>query len=309
MFDNASLKHYKSKVLHKYFDWDVRQALKLGTLDRKSNIKLGLCVLSMLCKRDFYQYIISIYSFTQLLNPEKIVVVNDGSLNEEHLRILTTMIPDITILNGTDYIDERVPTYTSWRRMLALESFIENYYVIQLDADLISRYNLEEIENAYLENRSFILGTDSKERITIEEAQKNAKARNTTNNKHVQQLAEENLDSLRAINYQYYVRGCAGFAGYAKGSFSIDTLIDISNCMFSSIGDTWRNWGSEQTAANILIANQLTSIVLPLDTYGSVARYTKDLKVIHFLGSWRFDGFLYNKLSKFFIKNLLKSNN
>jgi hypothetical protein len=306
MLDQASLKHYKSKVLHKYFDWDVRQALKFDTLDRENNIKSGLCVLSMLCKRDLYQYIISIYSFTQLLNPEKIVIVNDGSLNEKHLKILTKMIPDIIILNGTDYIDERVPTYTSWRRMLALESFIENYYVIQLDADLISRYDLEEVENAYLENRSFILGTNSNERITIEEAQKNAIDRNTKNDKHVQQIAEENLDSLRAINYQYYVRGCAGFAGYAKGSFSIDTLIDISNCMFSSIGDTWRNWGSEQTAANILIANQSNSIILPLALYGSVNKYTEQFKLIHFLGSWRFDGFIYNKLAKKLIKDHLQ---
>jgi len=306
MIRSDSLKHYKSKVLHKYFDWDVKQALKFEALNRNNNIKTGLCVLSMLCKRDFYQYIISIYSFTQLLNPEKIVIVNDGSLNREHLTILTKMIPDITILNGTDYIDERLPTYTSWRRMLALESFIENYYVIQLDADLISRYNLAEIENAYLENRSFILGTNSKERITIEEAQKNAIARNTTNNKHVQQLAEENLDSLQAINYQYYVRGCAGFAGYARGSFTKDTLVKISNCMFSSIGDTWRNWGSEQTAANILIANQSNSIILPLSLYGSVNKYTQQFKLIHFLGSWRFDGFIYNKLAKKFIKEHLQ---
>ncbi|TWX51086.1 hypothetical protein [Colwellia hornerae] len=296
-----SFKHYKSKLLHKYFDWDVKDALKIKPLDRQSNIKSGLCVLSMLCKRDFYQYIVSIYSFTQLLNPEKIVVVNDGSLTQEHLDILLTMIPDLTVLNGTDYIDERVPTYTSWRRMLALESYIESYYVVQLDADLISRYDLSEIEQAYSENRSFILGTEIKERWTIEDAQERARARKNPNNKHVQQLAEENLESLKAINYKYYVRGCAGFAGYAKGSFSIDTLIDISNCMFGSIGDTWRNWGSEQTAANILIANQPSSIILPLELYGSVARYDEKLKLIHFLGTWRFDGFLYNKIAKEFI--------
>ena len=306
MFDYASLKHYKSKVLHRYFDWDVRQVLKLSPLEREKKIKPGLCVLSMLCKRDFFQYIISIYSFTQLLNPEKIVIVNDGTLNKEHLDTLVRMIPDITILNGIDYIDDRVPTYTSWRRMLALESFIQDYYVIQLDADLISRYDLIEVERAYNENRSFILGTNSKNRITIEEAKNNAKSRKETNIKHVQQLAEENLDSLQAINYQYYVRGCAGFAGYAKGSFTIDTLIDISNCMFGCIGDKWREWGSEQTAANILIANQPRSVILPLELYSSVNKYNEELKLVHFLGSWRFDGFIYNKLAKKFIREHLQ---
>jgi hypothetical protein len=298
-----SLQHYKSVLLHKYFDWDVKSALKMSPLNRDRNIKTGLCVLSMLCKRDFYQYVISIYSFAQLLNPEKIVVVNDGSLTKIHLNILKSLISDIIILNGTDYIDNRVPTYTSWRRMLAIESLINDYYVVQLDADLISRFDLSEIEEAFQENRSFILGTEAAQRSTIEEAQSKAIARKNPDNKHVQQVAEENLFSLKAIDYKYYVRGCAGFAGYAKGSFSIDTLVDISNCMFGSIGDTWRNWGSEQTAANILIANQESAIILPLDTYGSVARYSEKLKLIHFLGTWRFDGFLYNKMAKVFIKS------
>jgi len=291
--------------LHKYFDWDVKASLNLPPLNRQSEIQSGLCVLSMLCKRDFYQYLISIYSFSQLLNPEKIVVVNDGSLTLRHIEILKGKIPNIVILDGADFIDERVPTYTSWRRMLALESFIVNYYVVQLDADLISRYDLSEIKEAINSNRSFILGTEQQDKISIVQAQKEAKARHNPDNKHVQQLAEMNLDSLQSIDYKYYVRGCAGFAGYAKGSFSKDTLIAISNCMFSRIGDTWRNWGSEQTAANILIANQESSIVLPLNRYGSVARYSEELKLIHFLGTWRFDGFLYNKIAKSFInKNL-----
>jgi hypothetical protein len=302
MLGTNSLKHYKSKLLHKYFDWEIRNILSIAPLNRTLDLRKGLCVLSMLCKRDFYQYLISIYSFSQILKPEKIVIVNDGSLTHEHIKILKQKIPDVVLLDGVDFIDERVPTYTSWRRMLALESFINDYYVIQLDADLLFRYNLDEIVNAFQSNTSFILGTQQQDKISIEKAQENAIARNCSDNKHVQQLAEMNLVSLKKIGYKSYVRGCAGFAGYAKGSFSTDTLINISDCMFSCIGDTWRNWGSEQTAANILIANQEGSLVLPLETYGSVARYHNELKLIHFLGSWRFDGFIYNRLAKEFIR-------
>lgn len=306
MLGANSLKHYKSKLLHKYFDWEIRNILSIAPLNRTLELRKGLCVLSMLCKRDFYQYLISIYSFSQILKPEKIVIVNDGSLTDKHIKILKQKIPDVVLLEGVDFIDERVPTYTSWRRMLALESFINNYYVIQLDADLLFRYDLDEIENAFKSNKSFILGTQQQEKTTIEQAQENAITRNCSDNRHVQQLAEMNLVSLKKIDYNFYVRGCAGFAGYAKGSFSKETLINISECMFSCIGEIWRNWGSEQTAANILIANQDDSIVLPLTTYGSVARYHEGLKLIHFLGSWRFDGFIYNRLAKDFIeKNVL----
>lgn len=296
----------KSKLQHKYFDWYVRDALNLNKVSRDEEINKGLCILTMLCKRDFFQYLVSIHSFTSFLNPEKIVVVNDGSLEDWQILHLRKLIDDITVLNGTDFIDSRVPTYTSWRRMLAIESFVNDFFVIQLDADLLSKYNLDEIQRAYQSNYSFILGTDCDSFSSLNEAQTAAINRNQPNNKHVQHQSELNLDVLNEIGFTHYVRGCAGFAGYAKGSFNKETLIQISNCMFSRIGNKWEEWGSEQTAANMMISNMPSAKVLPLSYYGSVARYSRELKLIHFLGSWRFQGLLYNKLAKQYISENVK---
>jgi hypothetical protein len=302
----SKFSNLKSNLMHKYFDWDVKNALGLKAINRVEGRHEDLCVLSMLCKRDFYQYLISIHSFASLFNPEKIVIVNDGSLERWHVAHLKSFIDDVVILNGTDFVDKRVPTYTSWRRMLAIESFVSRYYVIQLDADLLSRHNLSEVKHAYQNNYSFILGTECENLSTLGEAKQAAIDRNQPTNGHVQHQSELNLDALHKIGFSHYVRGCAGFAGYAKGSFSKDTLIRISNCMFSRIGEKWREWGSEQTAANMMISNMPGAKVLPLSYYGSVARYTRELKLIHFLGTWRFQGLLYNKLAKQYISENLK---
>jgi len=292
-----TLKHYKSKVQHKLFDIQLNKALTLPPLVITGDEEQGLCVLSMLCKRDFVQYLLSIYSFVQFIQPAKIVIVNDGSLENWHLELLKDKIPHLDILTGTDYIDERLPTYTSWRRMLALESYVSDYYVIQLDADIISQHNLDEVYDAYKKNKSFILGTEQGRLMSVDEARDIALARFKPTDTHVQQLAENNMDVMKEIGFNHYYRGCAGFAGYAKGSFSTETLVDISNCMFKRIDDTWRNWGSEQVCANILLANQDDSKRLPLQSYDSVQRYSDDLKIVHFIGSLRFKDGLYKRLA------------
>jgi hypothetical protein len=291
------MKNIKSKILHRFFDFQVRGALKLPTIDRKKDIVSGLCVLSMLCRRDFFQYLISIYSFTDKLNPEKIVVVNDGSLSERHLQILRRKIPDIEILHGPSYYDERLPTYTSWQRMLALVSKVDNYYVIQLDADIISVGDLSEVKEAIERNYSFILGTQDQFKTPISEAVETARNHPTGEYMHIQHRAELHMHCVERIGLSQYVRGCAGFAGYAKESFTINELVSISACMFETIAEHWREWGSEQVTANILIANQVNSIILPTDYYHSVLNFAERLKLVHFLGSWRFNNMLYNKMA------------
>jgi hypothetical protein len=303
-----SLVSFKKKVSHKLFDFSVRKALNLSAMQREVKEHMELCILSMLCKRDFYQYIVSIYSLCQFVSPEKIVVVNDGSLELWHINMLREKIPDIEILDGKDYVDERMPTYTSWRRLLAIESLVQNYYVIQLDADLFIRNNIDEVLAAYKSNISFILGTSESDLISLEDAQQRAENR-SSDSQHVQHLAELNMPVLRQLGLDSYIRGCAGFTGFAKGSFNKEQLADISRCMFEVIGDSWRIWGSEQVCTNLLIANQTSPQVLPLKYYDSVERYAVSLKLIHFIGPIRFKGFIYNRLAAGFVKQQLAKTN
>ena len=294
----------KKKVSHKFFDFTSKRALHLKALDRSGSLEKGLCILSMLCKRDFFQYLVSIYSFHQFLKPEKIVIVNDGSLEPQHLALLKEKVPGIEILNGSDFYDDKLPSYTSWQRLQAIESYISRFYVIQLDADIFSRHDLDEVLSAYKNNLSFILGTRESQLITVQETTERSTKRNSKST-HVQHLAELNMHRLEALGLNHYVRGCAGFSGFAQGSFDKLTLIKISAAMFDSIGDKWREWGSEQVCTNILIANQYNAIILPLEYYDSVERYSEELKLIHFIGPLRFKKFIYNKLATRYINGQL----
>src|SRR5690606_31116022 len=70
---------------------------------------------------------------------------------------------------------------------------------------------------------------------------------------HVQQVAESHFFKLRDYATLKYVRGCSGFAGFPKQSFSKEFIEEISSQMEEVIGKKWNEWGSEQVMSNIVI--------------------------------------------------------
>jgi hypothetical protein len=296
-----NVERLKRRFDYQIFDFQVRGVLSLSPISYKKTE--GLVILTMLCSRDFYQYLLAIYSFTQFLMPERVVIVNDGSLKKWHIDILREKVPLITVLEGSDYTCTGVPTYSSWKRLLAIEELVKDYYVIQMDADILTFNGLSEVIEAFKMGKPFILGNKQQnEFMTGADTTKIAKARLVTDDIHVQQAAEQNMDVLETAGLKYYVRACAGFAGFPKGSFNKKLLIDISACMYSRIGQKWNEWGSEQVTCNIITANSPSAFVLPLEKYDSVARYVKELNIIHFIGPVRFKHYRYNKCAIRFLK-------
>ena len=53
---------------------------------------------------------------------------------------------------------------------------------------------------------------------------------------HVQVVAEASFDKLRDFQSLRYVRGCSGFAGFARQSFTREFVEDISAQMQTAIG-------------------------------------------------------------------------
>ncbi len=114
---------------------------------------------------------------------------------------------------------------------------------------------------------------------------------------HVQVVAEKNLDKLRNSNKLKYARGCAGFAGFAKGSFSRNEIEDFSEEMEQLVGPMWKNWGSDQLASNFIIANSPRAAVLPYPKYASYYPESdtdySESSFLHFIGKNRFENNLY----------------
>lgn len=91
---------------------------------------------------------------------------------------------------------------------------------------------------------------------------------------HVQNLAEQQFCKLRNYKKLRYLRGCSGFAGFSKGSFSRSNVEEFSEEMEGVLGKIWLNWGSEQVTSNFIIANSPNACVLPYPKY---CNFTSDI--------------------------------
>jgi hypothetical protein len=126
-------------------------------------------------------------------------------------------------------------------------------------------------------------------------------------NAHVQMISESNLHRLPCDRDIKYVRGSAGFAGFAKGSFSRSDVERFSLGMASLIGEKkWSEWGSEQVTSNFIVANSEKAQVLPFPEYCFHAPGTdiESATFVHFIGSHRFDGGRYARLARKVISQL-----
>ena len=70
--------------------------------------------------------------------------------------------------------------------------------------------------------------------------------------------------------------------------------------MDERLGDTWRQWGSEQVASNFVIANDPDPVQLPYDRYVNhwEEPLPSDPAFVHFIGTYRFRRGNYARCSK-----------
>lgn len=289
---------------YKRFNLLTRKVRKLRPviLDKDSDFT----VLTMLCKRDISQYLIAANSFCDYLRPSRFVIVNDGSLSAEDVRFIKTKLEPCEVYLGQDHLDEQLPTYSSWQRILVLSELIRQSYVVQMDADIMTFSTIDEVKDAITQAKPFMLGTDEGKTVTsAQAAQAFARECYKHGERHMQCLCESNLDVVSDFQTLRYVRACAGFSGFPKQSFTKKDLLAISSAFESRLGADWPVWGSEQVTSNLLLANMEGVEVLPLRFYDSIERYSKELKMVHFIGSLRFREGIYLRLARDYIQRKL----
>jgi hypothetical protein len=117
---------------------------------------------------------------------------------------------------------------------------------------------------------------------------------------HVQADAETAMAMLPNADSVRYIRGCAGFAGFAKSDAGRALVSDFSIAMDDRLGDKWRRWGSEQVASNFVIANDPDPVQLPYDRYVNhwAEPLPSDPAFVHFIGTYRFRRGNYTRCSK-----------
>ena len=152
---------------------------------------------------------------------------------------------------------------------------------------------MHEVVDAYRTNRSFLLVENSSSKlVSLEEA---SRAVGHSKSQHEQIVAEKSLFRVQGLAPLRYVRGCAAFAGFARGGFTRAQAERFSCAMSNEIGAKWQARGTEQVTSNLALASSPKPILLPHPKY---ATYTPSIKFdasvfLHFMGTYRFDASIY----------------
>jgi hypothetical protein len=251
--------------------------------------------------------LVAIKSLTRQIGlPQGVHVINDGSLAAGHERLLKRHIPLLRIVHVDDIITRKCPRHLCWPRLCYVVDLSQEYYVIQMDSDTIALGALDEVCGCIFRNRPFILGTKSGQHL--EDLETTSRRARSWNVDHVQVAAERKMKDLAGCGLRY-VRGSAGFAGFAKGGFSREKIEKFSTSMETLVGaDKWGLWGSEQVTSNLAIANSIDPLVLPSPKYVNHVP-NEDISraaFIHFIGKHRYRNGVYARLSQNIIDELNK---
>ena len=286
-----------------WFNMNTKSILETPVV--KCDAHSHIISVSQVCHRDIFAYFLAIKSFARFVSLIKVYVVDDSSLTVQDKKLIHEHIERVEIVNIRDIETGRCPIGGTWERLLFISDCNEENYVIQLDCDTLTLNQIPEVISCVRENQSFTLGTWKEQEIELmKETCANVKS---SKSEHVQVLAERNFDKLPDYDQLNYVRGCSGFAGFARQSFSRSKAEEFSQQMEAIIGQRWSDWGSEQVTSNFIIANSIPSMVLPYPKYAGFRpdRNLKESAFLHFSGTYRFKNGVYRKIAKDIIKSLI----
>jgi hypothetical protein len=293
-----------------WFDFNCRSLLSTPPIHSSD---ASLALVSMVCHGEVLMYLLAAKSFCRQLgrNPQ-VVILDDGSLTKSDYTTLYSHIPDAKIVHISEVAPANTPKGSCWERLLLISDLVRDSFVVQLDSDTLTVRSISEVEKCIDANRSFtLLGDRSFSEI---EPMISACVR-SKNNLHpmVQAVCERSFDQLPESESLQYVRGNAGFNGFAKGSIDRGKVEWFSELMRRLAKDQWNEWGSEQLTSNLLIANSEGAFPLQFPKYLSYWAHPdvpyEDASFIHFIGPYRFSNGLYLKKAKTIIAALTCTTN
>lgn len=295
--------YLKDRVRRAHFQRESRGVLALPPIALHATSPA--IIFSQLPHKDLFMFLTALRSVTRYVPINGVHLLSDGSVTAEDRALLREQISNVTFYELTDFRSPACPTGGTWERLLGIAELVRDHYVIQLDSDTLAISAIEEVSAAVRGNRAFALGTwDHQEFETMANRAAEAKRLIDGENMHVQLLAEAHLDKLSDYQSLRYVRGCSGFAGFSRGSFSRERVEMFSQEISAVLGPKWNTWGSEQFMSNVIIANIANAIVLPHPKYCACNRVRPETAFIHFIGGCRFNDGTYARLARQLIDEL-----
>jgi rhodanese-related sulfurtransferase len=277
------------------FNWVIRAML--GTAPLRPGTE-DFTALSMVHHRDVLPYLLALKSFARHTRPARVVLVADPTLDAADRQLLKAHVPHIDIREAAEFQREGIPKGGCWERLSAISHLAQQGYVVQLDADTVAVGELTAVRQAIRDGVSFTLGTEDVQPILPCTEMAVLAQQDVDANAGVQLLAEAALDRFDPTGTHRYARGCAGFAGFAKGALDPDRVLDLSQRMSTLLGPKWSAWGTEQFASNLLVCSSPGGRLLPHPDYCAPTRITPKTVFLHFIGFIRFRDGLYARTAQ-----------
>ncbi len=297
---------FRREVAMTWFGMNVRGIFQTAPLSCDPSA-VALFV-SQVCHRDIAMYLLAVKSLARHVRPKMVFVLDDTSLTQRDKEILRRHIQPIEILPVTSVANSNCPKGGCWERLLFISDKVPTAYVVQVDSDTLTLGTPQAVQQHIDANRSFTLGEWRGQKIvSAREAARSVKDHVTNGSAHVQMVSEAHLDRLEFYQEAKYIRGSAGFAGFARASLCRDAVECFSGSMAQLIGENkWSEWGSEQVTSNFVVANTYGAEVLPFPEYcfHSPEFDVEPATFVHFIGSYRFHGGRYARLARRVIAQL-----
>ncbi len=260
----------------------------------------GVIVFSMIGTRVLLPYLVAAKSLNGRLGMGSFAILDDGTLTQSDRAVLRHHLDNPRIFSIGDIDPAPCPSGGCWERLLTLLDLRRDSYVIQLDSDTVTLGPVPEVAEAIGQGRNFTLkGEAAAQWLTVDEFVRTPPFYDWQDPEtHVQDVAEALLPRLLAgIDGQaHYVRGCAGFAGFAPGGHGPALAKDFCTEITALIGqESWSRWGSEQVMSNVVIANEGEPVLLPYERFLNFWNepVPSDVSFVHFIGTYRYHSGAY----------------
>lgn len=262
----------------------------------------GVILFSMIGTRVVLPYLVAAKSLHARLGRGRFAILDDGTLTAADRDLLSRHLdrPEVRSIHDVD--TGACPRGGCWERLLTLLDLRREAYVIQLDSDTVTLGPVDEILQAIEQGRDFTLRGDKDalwrpaEHFAADPVAIPASA-------HVQTRTEAVMAELCSVlpEPRHYVRGCAGFAGFAPGGLDRSAAEAFSRKAKEMLGaDVWSQWGSEQVMSNVIVANEAEPLLLPYDRYLNFWNEPvgADVAFVHFVGTYRYHGGVYARSAR-----------
>ncbi|OCC25431.1 hypothetical protein MB02_01920 [Croceicoccus estronivorus] len=295
-------------MLTRHLPYRLRNRIDMGRHDRAIRSILdtppihpsddGVVLFSMIGTAVVLPYLVAVKSLWRQLQRGRVVLLDDGTLTPSDKAVLARHCGDPEIIPIGSIETGEFPQGGCWERFLTILDRRQGEYWIQLDSDTVTLGPVPEVMQAIAMNRSFTMlgGEDgSIGALPLAEFAERLYPAGPESG-HIQARIESRMGEMRQDTDWRYIRGCAGFTGFAAGGTGRPLAAAFLAEMTRLVGEREAvTWGTEQIASNFHIANEPAPILLPADRYLNYwgEPWSGDACFVHFVGTHRYDNNAY----------------